>query len=113
MNELKFLSDEFLEEMVKISTLFGGGIYINYNYTESVKDYYIHPCGWDFLSFEGIDIDDERSKEEAQDYDCSVFNYIFETEDFSNGIYEKHPFDGYTLKEILKIVGEKGWSFSF
>ena len=111
MNKLKFLSDDFLEEMVKISTLFAGGIYINYDHTKSVESCHIHPCGWDFLSFENIEIDDEKSIEEAQDYDYSVFNYVFETEDISNGIYEKHPLEGYTLKEILKIIGEKGWAF--
>ena len=51
------------------------------------------------------------SKAEAKDYDWSVYNYTFDSEDISRGIYDRHPFENYTLKEILEVVGENGWSF--
>lgn len=108
MEKLKFVSNEFLEEMFKVSTLFAGGIYIRYDKARSVNQEYIHPCGWDFLSFENVE---EVQDDNPEDYDWSILNYVFEVEDFSNGIYQTHPLEGYTLKEILKIVGEDNWSF--
>ena len=109
--ELKFLSDEYLEEVYKASKFFHIGIYVNYKNAKGIKRDLIHPCGWDFISFENIEDTDCMSKAEAKDYDWSVYNYTFDSNDISNGVYDRHPFENYTLKEILEVFGENGWNF--
>ena len=102
---LEFASDEFVNEMYLAAVeSFCGGIFVNYGRADKdiVISYDIHPCGWDFVSFENIDND---YKDEC------VYNYLFQVEDFSNGIYSQHPLEGKTLKEILQIVGRENWNF--
>ena len=100
-DKLEFASNEFMKEMYESSKFFGDGIYIYYNRPCAMREE-IHPCGWDFISFEHIDNDDK---------DYCIYNYIFGLEDITNNIYSSHPFDGLTLKEILEKIGESNWSF--
>lgn len=102
MAKLEFLSDEYLEEIYQASKSFHNGIYVNYEKVKEIKKDLIHPCGWDFISFICVDEDDPN--------DC-IYNYLFRIEDISEGIYSSHPLEDLTLKEILEIVGENGWSF--
>lgn len=75
------LTNENLIEIVKCGKeVFCNGIFISCNY---------HPCGWDFLSFENI-----------EEY-IEVLDYKFDDEDISDGVYDYHPLNGKTLKEIL------------
>jgi hypothetical protein len=77
------ITDEYILEVFKIAKeVFCNGIYV------PVKDW--HPCGWDFISFEDIDL-----------VDGDIFNYIFEHPDISNGIYDYHPYENMTLRGIL------------
>ena len=71
-----------VEEIVKCAKkVFCDGIYVPANE---------HPCGWDFISFESLEL--------ASDVDF----YCFEDSDISNGIYGFHPYTGLTLAEILQ-----------
>lgn len=99
--KLEFASNEFLKEVYESSKFFGEGIYVYYHKTD-IKSYEIHPCGWDFISFENIDNDEK---------DYCVYNYMFGLEDITNGLYSCHPLEGLTLKEILEKIGEENWSF--
>lgn len=63
---------------------FCDGIYI------PVKDQ--HPCGWDFISFHYIDVNDS---------DDEQLGYLFTLEDISGGIYDCHDYEDCTLDEIL------------
>lgn len=83
---------------------FGNGIWIKYDGIAEINKYEIHPCGYDFLSFENIEMDDHRS--------CwHIENYEFIVSDFSDDIYSRHPLEGCTLEQILDIIGEKNWNF--
>jgi len=72
--------------------IFCNGIYIPSDY---------HPCGWDFISFEDIDKDEEGN------YDVG---YIFKIYDISGGNYDIHDYTDCTLQEILEKTDGK---FSF
>ena len=111
MDKLEFLSDKYLMEMYESSKFFGCGIYVTYEKAQGFRHNLVHPCCWDFISFENIEYTDCMSKAEAKDYDWSVYNYTFDSNDISNGVYDRHPFENYTLKEILEVVGENGWNF--
>lgn len=58
-----------------------------------------HPCGWDFISFEGIYM---GLPEKLPPYE-----YRFTLDDISNGIYSSHAFADKTLFEILKTTKNK------
>ena len=93
MSKLEKYTDE------KVLQIYNSAIkyFCNGLYVKSDK----HPCGWDYISFEDIDQDDEE-------YD--VFNYIFSLADINDYIYDDHDFDGKTLKEILESIGDN-WAF--
>jgi len=75
-----------LMEIVKCAKeIFCQGVYVPCNE---------HPCGWDFISFEYLDVED-------------AITYQFEGYDISNGIYDEHPFVGMTLDEILTETNGK------
>lgn len=75
------MTDDKLIEIVKCAKeIFCGGIYVPCNE---------HPCGWDFISFGYIKIED-------------ILDYQFENYDISKAIYDEHPFCDMTLKEILE-----------
>jgi len=77
--------NELMEIIKCAKEIFCQGIYVPCNE---------HPCGWDFISFEYLDIED-------------ILTYQFEGYDISNGIYDSHPFIGLTLEEILKETNER------
>lgn len=88
--------------MVEVTKeFFNDGIWIKYDGI-NINRNYIHPCGYDFLSFDLIEIDDE---------DFDVEENTFSVCEFSNGIYDEHPLENKTLEEILDIIGENNWSF--
>ena len=77
-------TDEKLKDIYNAATqAFCGGIYV-----KSDK----HPSGFDFISFDELDI-----AEDILDYEISY-------SDVSGGIYDDHDFDSMTLKEILESV---------
>lgn len=79
------IKDELVLELIKVSKeVFGGYIYI-------YADHH-HHSGYDILNFENIDEDV---------YDLENLEYKFELCDISDGIYDFHPYEGLTLKEIL------------
>ena len=49
-----------------------------------------HPCGWDFISFESIDLEDD------------VLEYTIESSDICDGAYSWHDYEGLTIKELLE-----------
>jgi hypothetical protein len=63
-----------------------------------VKTNDMHPCGWDFISFEYID--------EFED-----LMYPIGSERISNAIYDSHDYEDLNLLEILQKVGMDGWCF--
>lgn len=86
-NELfieKNIKDELVLEMIKVSKeVFGGMIFIYSDHHHSM---------YDLLSFENID--EDMTEDEK-------LEYKFKLCDISDGIYEYHPYEGLTLKEIL------------
>ena len=60
-DKLEFNSPQFLIEMVKISKGFSEGIFVRYDDIDKSK-FLVHPCGWDFISFESIDEDVDYEK---------------------------------------------------
>lgn len=69
--------------------VYGEGIFIKAD---------VHPCGWDYVNLKYFDNTYELMKE------------TLGLENFSNGYYDFHPYDGYTPFEMLKDVGEN-WCF--
>lgn len=55
----------------------------------------MHPCGWDFISFENIEMEDD------------ILDYKFSDSDVSNGNYAFCDFDECTLEEILEKTNGK------
>jgi hypothetical protein len=75
------MNDNIATEIVKCAKeIFCNGIYVPCNE---------HPCGWDFISFENLEIED-------------AYDYIFDRYDISNCIYDDHPYAGLTLIDILE-----------
>lgn len=100
-NKLEFNSVEYRQCMLEASRSFADGIWLYYDHANVSLDL-IHPCKYDFLSFENID----------SDYTSyHIERYLFGIEDISNGVYSNHPLEDLTLEEILNIVGEDGWKF--
>lgn len=93
------MKDEYLLDIYEGSKSFVNGIYIKYTNASGIFDFEVHPCGWDFISFDYVN-----------EYNENILNHAFELYEISNGIYEKHPFEDYTLKDILEVIGDK-WSF--
>ena len=85
----KFKDDEITVDLAKYvyngAQSFAEGIYVPNDEPNG------HPCGWDFISFEYIDNENE------------ALSYWFENSDISNG-YGSESFVGKTLLEILKMV---------
>lgn len=100
-DKLEFNSMEFRQCMLDGSKHFADGIWLYYDHADVYLDL-IHPCLYDFLSFENIDNDYK---------DWHIEQYLFQVEDISNGVYSNHPLEGMTLEEILNVVGEDGWRF--
>lgn len=83
---------EYIEEIyVGAKEVFGNGIYVR---TEG-----IHPCGWDFISFEYLEC--------AED----MFDYEIEIDSISNSCYDYHDYVGKTMEDIIKEVGMNGWCY--
>lgn len=84
------ITDELLIDIVKCAKeAFGHVIYVPCDN---------HPCGWDSLDVDLLDEDEE------------ILEYKFEINDISDGIYDWHPLQGKTLREILT---ENGCKFEF
>lgn len=87
------IKDELVLELIKVSKeIFGGCIFIYADH---------HHSGYDILSFDNIDEDI---------HDLEKLEYKFELCDISEGIYDYHPYEGLTLKEIL-IKSDGRFSF--
>lgn len=72
--------NQLIEIMECAKDIFCNGIYVPCD---------VHPCGWDFISFENIE-------------DNNI-EYVFENEDISDGIYDgSHDYDGLNLEEVLE-----------
>ena len=50
-----------------------------------------HPCGWDFIDFSDV-----------TPSTVSVVTHEFDMMEISNGIYDGHPYEGMTLKQVLR-----------
>lgn len=88
------INDEYIKEIYECAMkYFGNGIY--------VKSEDGHPCGWDFINFNMIDNDDE---------DYNMDNYTFECSNISD-CCGSDEFCGRTLKQVILLVGMKGWCF--
>jgi hypothetical protein len=81
MSETNFTDEQALEIFKTAKEVFCNGLYVK------VKG--AHPCEWDFISFEYCDDDD-------------IKDWLFWGDDISGGIYDNHPYNRMTLKEILQ-----------
>lgn len=88
-NDLE-LTDDILLEIIRVAKeVFCGGIYVPCD---------MHPCGWDFIDFNMIELDDEEE---------DPLEYQFELCDISSVIYDEHPYEDMTLREILEETDMK------
>ena len=85
----KFEDNEITLELAKYvyngAKSFAEGIYVPNDEPNG------HPCGWDFISFEYIENEND------------VENYLFDNSDISNG-YGSEAFTDKTLLEILQMI---------
>ena len=87
----KEICKEYLEEVFHgIKEVFGDGIFV-----KSAE----HPCGWDFISCEQLEVQDD------------IYFVPIEISEISNYCYSSHPLENLTLAEIIKEVGMDGWCF--
>jgi hypothetical protein len=92
MKEYTKINKKYARNVFEVAKeVFGGGIIVKSD---------VHPCGWDFISFEDYD-----------NYDMIEENCGFVINDISNAIYDYHPFEGKTLLDILEEAGMNGWVF--
>jgi len=83
------MSDDKLLDVIKCAKeYFANGIYVPCNQ---------HPCGWDFISFENIDLLYTRE---------NPLKYKFQLSDISDYAYDEHNFENCTLGEILEERGK-------
>lgn len=89
------LTDEFIVEMVTTCRKYmSNGIYVPCDH---------HICGYDFISFEDIVLD--KDDEDYEEY--GPVNFKVESAHITDGIYDNHPYEDKTLKEILKLTNMK------
>lgn len=81
----------YIEDIYKgAKEVFCNGIYVKSS---------AHPCGWDFISFEGLDFPSDA-------FDEPIGIYAI-----SGGNYDTHDFADMTLEDIISTVGIHGWCF--
>ena len=81
---IDYTDDKIIQEIYECANnTFGHGIAVPSN---------SHPCGWDWIDFEGMD---------------NVLTDKIFLADINDGSYDYHEFDGLMLKEILAITEGK------